>query len=203
MRSEKLSLNEPACSFLAWNPTERQCKQATASSQFSSALTNTATEQGTPQKLQMPTAHCCSALEGQEWEMPTSAQSISRNAVMFRALSTDPHSHGINSRCAAGWFLCMWSNDSCSAGSEGTKIILKKKNQIYFLQWKLKGKKNIVLLSPLLPNLGRKERYTFSRILTVPTKSESAATNLSSTQSVGGIILSLYVCWGQAPHSLF
>lgn len=61
--------------------------------------------------------------------MPTSAQSISRNAVMFRALSTDPPSHGINSRCAAGWFLYMWSNDSCSAGSEGTKITLKKKRK--------------------------------------------------------------------------
>jgi len=49
----------------------------------------------------------------------------------------------------------------------------------------------MVLLPPLLPNLGREESYTFSKILAVPTKSDSAATHLSSAQSVGGIILPL------------
>lgn len=60
-------------------------------SQFSSAVTNSTTEQGIPQKAQLLTAHCCSALEEQEWKVPTSVQSISCSAVMFRALSTDPH----------------------------------------------------------------------------------------------------------------
>lgn len=59
-----------------------------------------------------------------------------------------------------------------------------------------------MVLHSLLPNLGREKSYTFSRILMVPTKSDSAATHLSSTQSVGGIILSFYACWEQAPHSL-
>lgn len=101
----------------------------------------------------------------------------------------------------AGFTACKAMTVAVRALKE-LKLLSRKKSQIYSLQWKLKGKKKMALLSPLMPNLGREKSYTFSRILIVPTKSDSAATHSSSTQSVGGIILSLYACWEQA-HTPF
>lgn len=57
----------------------------------------------------------------------------------------------------------MQGTDNHSTGSEGTKIVLRKKSQIYFLQWKLRGKNRMVLFSPLLPYLGRKKSHAFFR----------------------------------------
>lgn len=91
--------------------------------------------------------------------------------------------HGVKSRRqAAGCLRCMWDTDNHSITAEGTKIALRKKSQVYCLQWNLRDKKRMVLLSLLLPYLGRKKSCTFSGIPMVPTKSDSAATHLSSTQ---------------------
>lgn len=76
-------------------------------SQFSSTVTNSITEQGIPQKTPFLTAHSCSALEEQDWEIPTYAQSTSCNAVMLRAPSTDPHTASTaEGRQLAGFTAC-------------------------------------------------------------------------------------------------
>lgn len=80
-----LSLNElPGLFFFAQNTTKRQCKNGIASWQLSPTVTSSCSMVNSTEAL---VACCCSAPEGQEWEIPTSAQSISCNAVMFRALS--------------------------------------------------------------------------------------------------------------------
>lgn len=73
---------------------------------------------------------------------------------------------------------------------EKLKLIQRKKKSNLLYTLEVKGWERDVLLSPLLPNLGR-GMSTFSRFLMVLAKSDSAATHTSSTLSVGGIILCL------------
>lgn len=164
-----------ACSFLAWNTTKRQCKKGIASWQLSSTVTSSCSVVNSTEDL-------TAALPQRDRSERSQLLHNPSPAMMFRAPPKVLHTVSwAEGKQLAVSSACKALTTTAQALKE-LKFLQGKKRQIYFLQWKLRGKKRMVLFSPLLPYLGRKKSHAFSGILMVPTESDSAATHLSSPQ---------------------